>query len=160
LPVVLAMPDGARDLAPRTIRTLSDSRIEHRIVACPGGLAGQRIDFVGLQGTITDVLVRVQSFDGHQASMLVHPSDASLTIPRRPGLAEVARTYIVFGVQHILGGIDHLLFLLALLLIVRGGRRIFLTVTAFTPRPQPDAGRGDAGLGARAAGAGGKRSSR
>jgi hydrogenase/urease accessory protein HupE len=38
----------------------------------------------------------------------------------------------VLGVEHILGGIDHLLFVLALLLIVRGGKRIFYTITAFT----------------------------
>ena len=38
----------------------------------------------------------------------------------------------MLGVEHILGGIDHLLFVLALLLIVRGGRRIVATVTAFT----------------------------
>jgi len=38
----------------------------------------------------------------------------------------------VLGVEHILGGVDHLLFVLALLLIVRGGRRIVATITAFT----------------------------
>ena len=38
----------------------------------------------------------------------------------------------MLGVEHILGGIDHLLFVLALLLIVRGGKRIFFTITAFT----------------------------
>jgi hydrogenase/urease accessory protein HupE len=36
------------------------------------------------------------------------------------------------GIEHILGGVDHLLFVLALLLIVRGGKAIILTVTAFT----------------------------
>ena len=45
---------------------------------------------------------------------------------------EVAWSYLVLGVEHILGGIDHLLFVLALLLIVRGGKRIFATITAFT----------------------------
>ena len=39
---------------------------------------------------------------------------------------------MVLGVQHILAGIDHLLFVLALLLVVRGGRRIVATITAFT----------------------------
>ncbi len=38
----------------------------------------------------------------------------------------------MLGVEHILGGVDHLLFVLALLLIVRGGRRILFTITAFT----------------------------
>lgn len=38
----------------------------------------------------------------------------------------------MLGIEHILGGVDHLLFVFALLLIVRGGRRIIATVTAFT----------------------------
>ena len=48
------------------------------------------------------------------------------------GTAQVAWSYLVLGVEHILGGVDHLLFVLALLLIVRGGRRIVATITAFT----------------------------
>ena len=38
----------------------------------------------------------------------------------------------VLGVEHILGGIDHLLFVLALLIITRGGWKLVKTVTAFT----------------------------
>ena len=38
----------------------------------------------------------------------------------------------MLGIEHTLGGFDHLLFVLALLLIVRGGKRIVATVTAFT----------------------------
>jgi hydrogenase/urease accessory protein HupE len=44
----------------------------------------------------------------------------------------VARTYLALGVEHILTGFDHLLFVLALLLIVKSARRIVATVTAFT----------------------------
>src|SRR4030095_2690327 len=98
----------------------------------PGGLAGQRIVFDGLQGTITDVLVRIRNADGTESSTLVHPSNATFRVPMAPRRGDVARTYTVYGIQHILGGIDHLLFVLGLLLIVRGGRRIVATVTAFT----------------------------
>jgi hydrogenase/urease accessory protein HupE len=49
-----------------------------------------------------------------------------------PSRIEVARTYLKLGIEHILGGIDHLLFVLALLLLVRGWRRVLATVTAFT----------------------------
>ncbi len=41
-------------------------------------------------------------------------------------------SHVVLGIEHTLGGFDHLLFVLALLLIVRGGKRIVATVTAFT----------------------------
>jgi hydrogenase/urease accessory protein HupE len=49
-----------------------------------------------------------------------------------PKALEVARTYSVLGVEHILTGIDHLLFVLALIIITRGGWKLVKTVTAFT----------------------------
>ena len=36
------------------------------------------------------------------------------------------------GIEHILGGVDHLLFILALMILVKGTRRLIATVTAFT----------------------------
>ena len=132
LPVRLELPADVRTVAGPSVRELSDSQIERRLIESPGGLAGKRIGFIGLQATITDVLVRVQLGDGSHSTTLVRPSAAWIEVPRAPGLAEVARTYVVYGVEHILGGIDHLLFVAALLLIVRGGRRIVATVTAFT----------------------------
>lgn len=132
LPVLLSMPSCSHDLTSPTVRDLSDSRIERRTIECPNDLAGKRVDFVGLQNTITDVLVRVQLLDGGQSTTLVHPSAASIQIPRARSFANVARAYVAYGFEHILGGLDHLLFLLGLLLIVRGKRRIVATVSAFT----------------------------
>jgi len=132
LPVRLQLPRGVRDLSPPAVRDLSDSRIESHLIESPDGLAGKRIDFVGLQGTITDVLVRVQLANGSQTNVLVHPSNAWVEIPREDGRMTVARTYVAYGIEHILGGADHLLFVLALLLVVRGWRRMVATVTAFT----------------------------
>jgi hydrogenase/urease accessory protein HupE len=49
-----------------------------------------------------------------------------------PGRLEVVRTYTILGIEHILSGIDHLLFVLGLVLLVEGTRRLLLTITAFT----------------------------
>jgi hydrogenase/urease accessory protein HupE len=132
LPVRLEFPLETRNLSPPSVRELSDSRVERRLVELPGGLVGKRVDFVGLQGTITDVLVRIQVAEGSQSSFLVQPSKAWIEVPHKPNLLSVARTYVGLGIGHILGGIDHLLFVLALLLIVRGVRRMVATITAFT----------------------------
>lgn len=43
-----------------------------------------------------------------------------------------AKRYTYLGVEHILGGIDHLLFVLALMFVVQGGWRLVKTITAFT----------------------------
>ena len=57
LPVVLKLPDNVRDLREPSVQELSDSLVERRWVdAGPDGLAGKRIEFSGLQMTITDVL--------------------------------------------------------------------------------------------------------
>lgn len=48
------------------------------------------------------------------------------------GMGEIARAYVVLGVEHILGGFDHLMFVLALLFLVSFNRRLVLTISAFT----------------------------
>ena len=50
----------------------------------------------------------------------------------RRGMGEVAQAYAVLGVEHILTGFDHLLFVIALLFLVGFNRRLLITVTAFT----------------------------
>ena len=132
LPVVLRFPDEAKNLVEPRLHELPDSIVERRIITAPGGLGGKRIEFVGLQGTITDVLVRMQTHDGVVSTALVRPSRPNLDIVATPGAATVATAYLVHGIQHILLGYDHLLFVLALILIVPKLRVLVATVTAFT----------------------------
>jgi hydrogenase/urease accessory protein HupE len=133
LPVSLGLPDGVRDVREPIVQELSDSLLEHRTIdAAEGGLVGKRIAFVGLQGTITDVLVRVALLDGTASTTLVRPSEPWLEITGARGPLDVAGAYLVHGVEHILLGYDHLLFVLALILIVRSARVLFFTITAFT----------------------------
>ncbi|NLS07100.1 HupE/UreJ family protein [Rhizobium sp. P32RR-XVIII] len=133
LPVVLRLPDDVRDVVEPSAVELSDSLIERHVLdAGPKGLTGDRIEFVGLQATITDVLVRVQLSDGTHSTTLVHPSKPWVDVPRSQGTLEVAATYLSHGINHILGGIDHLLFVFGLLLLVKGWRRVAATITAFT----------------------------
>jgi len=48
------------------------------------------------------------------------------------GMREIALAYGVLGVEHILGGIDHLLFVIGLLFLVGFNRRLIATISAFT----------------------------
>jgi hydrogenase/urease accessory protein HupE len=97
-----------------------------------GGLAGGTIHIAGLTSTITDVLVRLERLDGSAQVTRLTPSVPSFVVEAAPRALEVARTYSVLGVEHILTGIDHLLFILALLIITGGGWKLVKTVTAFT----------------------------
>jgi hypothetical protein len=132
LPVVLGFPDGASNLTEPSERLLPDSLVERRIIGVPGGLAGRRIDFVGLQATITEVLTRVSMHEGGPSTTIVRPSEPWLDVPSAQTWLEVALTYLRQGIEHILLGIDHLLFVAALLLIVRDWRVLVKTITAFT----------------------------
>jgi hydrogenase/urease accessory protein HupE len=133
MPVVLKLPDDMRNLKEPVVQELSDSLLERRwIDAGPNGLAGKRIEFPGLQLTITDTLVRFEMLDGRKGTALVHPSQPRLELAASQTRWAVAGAYLRLGVEHIWGGIDHLLFILALLLLVRGWRRVVATVTAFT----------------------------
>jgi hydrogenase/urease accessory protein HupE len=133
LPVALQLPDGVRFLSGPHRQELPDSVVERGIIGGTGTeLSRNRISFPGLQATVTDVLVRVQLIDGSRSTTLVRPSQPWVQIPAGQGALAVAGAYLVHGVEHILFGFDHLLFVLALILIVRNARMLLLTVTAFT----------------------------
>jgi hydrogenase/urease accessory protein HupE len=132
LPVALRFPEKTRNVAEPTLRELPDSLIERRLIELDSGLTGARIEIVGLQATITDALVRVQLLDGSYSTTLVRPSKPWIEIKTSRSALEVASAYLMHGIEHILFGYDHLLFVLALILIVRRGRVLLITVTAFT----------------------------
>jgi hydrogenase/urease accessory protein HupE len=132
LPVSLDFPDDVHNITQPTVQELTDSLVERRVIDVPAGLAGKRIDFVGLQGTITDVLVRVELLDGRKWTTIVHPSQAWFEVTPSLGKLATVGTFIVQGIRHILFGADHLLFVLGLLLIVKDRWMLLKTITAFT----------------------------
>lgn len=102
------------------------------LASCPGGLAGGTLRIDGLEETRTDVLVRYELSPNRPQTQRLTPGTPEFIVPADPGNIEVLTSYVSLGVSHILEGVDHLLFVLALLLLVRDTRRLFWTVTAFT----------------------------
>lgn len=102
------------------------------IANCPGGLAGGEIRIKGLENTRTDTLVRYEIGPGQATTQRLTASAPSFVIAGDQGSFEVFTSYVSLGVVHILEGIDHLLFVLALLLLISDRRRLFWAVTAFT----------------------------
>ena len=110
----------------------ADASADRWTLSCPGGLAGSTVVIEGLAATFTDVLVRVVRSDGSVQTARVVPSRPSFLLKATPGRWEVAGTYLRLGVGHILGGVDHLLFVFGLILLVSGWRQLVGTITAFT----------------------------
>ena len=97
-----------------------------------GGLAGTIVTIGGLDATFTDVLLRLERADGTEITHRLTPASPSYVIEAKAGSNQVAWTYLALGTEHILLGVDHLLFVLALLMIVAGWRKLIGTITAFT----------------------------
>jgi len=132
LGVQVRFPDGTTELTPRQGVFTGTVHVQRWQVSRPGGFAGQTLAIDGIASGVTDVIVRIERADGTSQVERLLPQRPQFIVQAASDAFEVARAYLVLGVQHILGGVDHLLFVLALLLIVRGGRRIFITITAFT----------------------------
>lgn len=132
LGIHVRFPEGTTNVTePRGTFSI-DAFTERWTIRRPGGLAGDEIRIEGLPGSITDVLARVEREDGTTQVARLIPSRPRFIVESPADGSSVAWTYLVLGVRHILGGVDHLLFVLALILIVDSRRRLLLTVTAFT----------------------------
>jgi hydrogenase/urease accessory protein HupE len=132
LAIYVTLPEGTNDVAPPRAGFNGGAYTERRTIRRNGGLAGQTISIEGLSTTSTDVLVRVESLHGATQTERLSPTSTAFVVQAAPGAGEVAATYLRLGIEHILFGFDHLLFVLALVILVRDWRRVALTVTAFT----------------------------
>jgi hydrogenase/urease accessory protein HupE len=124
--------EDTEELAPPVGVIRDNAHVERWRVRRTGGLAGSDIHVDGLQSTLTDVLVRIETLEGAVHTSRLSPEQPGMTVPATMGMGGIAWTYLVLGVEHILGGIDHLLFVFALLLLTTGAKRLVKTITAFT----------------------------
>ncbi len=106
--------------------------IQRWITVCDGGLVEQSISIKGLNSTNTDVLLHLEFISGTSQTVQLTPANYSYRVLAEASSLQIISTYTGLGIEHILFGVDHLLFVFALLLIVNGKRRLLWTITAFT----------------------------
>ncbi len=132
LALYVNLPSGCQNQTQPYSQLTSGAYIQHWMVACDPGLLEQSISITGLSATNTDVLLRIDFLNGISQSVLLTPAAGTFRIPAHASSLQIAGTYTWLGITHILLGIDHLLFVFALLLIVSGKQQLLLTITAFT----------------------------
>ena len=125
-------PEGTRNLSEPQSVFAEGMAVKRWRISVPDGLNGKSIGIDGLAATGTDAIVRVVRLDGSEQVGRILPGSEAFAVMASPGTLEVARTYTVIGIEHILLGFDHLLFVLALVMIVKSTRKLLITVTAFT----------------------------
>lgn len=126
------LPDTCKPTGERVGTIEGAAFFERWSVACPGGINGRKIQVDGLRTTLTDVLVRIAYIGGATQIARLTPEQPLMTVSGVQSKARVSATYFWLGVDHILSGFDHLLFVLALILLIRDTWMLIKTVTAFT----------------------------
>ncbi len=129
----VSMADGCVATTPRPAAGAARGSLRHRSFRCEADPAGTALQIhYPLFNPSVSALVRISRLSGETHSLLASPQETEVVIPTVESFGSVARDYLALGVQHILGGYDHLLFLVCLLLIAGTGRRILITITGFT----------------------------
>lgn len=120
---------------------LDDLLLRSWTLHCPGGLQGRVLKVNGLGPTSPDAIVSVRYLSGHSQTQVLDQREHWLVLADAEGAVAVSPAaglvaYFSIGVAHILGGIDHLLFVLCLLLVIAAmglsWKHLLLTITAFT----------------------------
>lgn len=102
------------------------------LIRCSDSLPGQSVQVAGMAETATATLVKIEWLNGNRVQQLLTAESPQFTIPADQGTLAVVWEYTRLGTTHIALGIDHLLFVLALLLLVPNRRALVWTITAFT----------------------------
>jgi hydrogenase/urease accessory protein HupE len=127
------LPEHLEQIGPASTRIFQGSAIEESTWKSESGsLVGSTIEIANLPAIPIDVIVQIVLADGSQHSAILRPASPSYVVPERADKWTVAGSYWKIGTIHILEGYDHLLFVLALLLIVPSLWLLFKTITAFT----------------------------
>jgi hydrogenase/urease accessory protein HupE len=126
------LSSGAIDKDPTSQTSSPGFLIRTWRIAGGAPLDGQTVSIEGLPQTVTDVLMRVTTADGKTVNDVIRPADPTrkLALAGPTGLKIPA--YLRLGIEHILTGADHLMFVLGLLLLIGPSWRLVKAVSAFT----------------------------
>ncbi|HVN84490.1 MAG TPA: HupE/UreJ family protein [Candidatus Binatia bacterium] len=132
-------PERCRRLADDPAAAAGDGFVSFWRVDCGAlGLRGQNLAVSGIAGLHVDVVLRIVWRDGSETTGMIQ-GDESFTVPELidgthagAPATSVLKSYVRLGVAHIWLGVDHLLFVLGLLLLIRSRRVLIQTITAFT----------------------------
>ena len=123
---------GALETKPATETIQPGFLIRTWSVVGAAPLDGQTVQIEGLAQSVTDVILRVSTADGHSIDAVIQPARPAMVLSLKSPSGTALPAYLVLGVRHILTGPDHLMFVLGLLILTGPGWRIVKVVSAFT----------------------------
>ena len=104
-------------------------QVSSSTLKCDSDIRNQELTIKGLT-RMTDALITLNFIDGGQFQGLLSVNNPKMLIPGESNLYPT--NYFWLGLEHLLSGIDHLIFVLGLIFIVVGFKTLIKTITAFT----------------------------
>jgi hydrogenase/urease accessory protein HupE len=126
------LPGSCQGVGKPTVTRAGEGILAGWEITCPGGLIGKTLGVEGIATSRADVLLRIALADGRSFRRVLTADQPSFLVPAGESKLGVVQGYTRLGVEHILTGWDHLLFVLGLVLLVGRGRTLLWTITAFT----------------------------
>jgi hypothetical protein len=128
----IEFPRECRDVGEPRTTPVNAAVIQQWRSVCTGGLAGKTVVIANLETTLTDVILRFEPLAGPPKTLRINGAEPRAMIPAQQTHWGIAPVYFRLGVEHILFGFDHLLFVLCLLMLIGDFKRLLGAVTAFT----------------------------
>ena len=133
LPLRPAFPAQCREAGRALPELTASALLERWTIDCGAeGLVDAPIEIAGLPRTLTDVLLRVRFRDGEAVDHLLRPEAPRVAVSPEAGGGMAVPAYLRLGVEHLLFGFDHILFVVGLMFLVRRPLQLVQVVTAFT----------------------------
>ncbi|WP_296680373.1 HupE/UreJ family protein, partial [Novosphingobium sp.] len=120
------------NIGPAQSRLDGTALVARMTVTCSQPLDGATVGIAGMDAAFTDALLRVAPLGRPVQAERLTSARPAVTIAAVPDRWQVARTYLNLGIDHILTGYDHLLFVIALVLLLGRIGAVVRAATAFT----------------------------
>lgn len=116
------------------IQRINQSALETNwIVDCgQNGVVGAEVGAINISDSGADVIVRVSLLDGRVYQQVLRPGAEFFLVPERVSAMAVFASYLWLGMEHLWGGFDHLLFVIALVVLIGVNKKLVWTITSFT----------------------------
>lgn len=125
----ISLPDTCQAVGPAT----GGKTTRRQMYRCTTNLSNESIaiSYPRYNPSIS-ALIHFTRMSGETYSVVLSPEQTVWQVPEKEEIWKVAKEYMALGIEHILAGIDHLLFVVCLVLLAGTLRRILVTVTGFT----------------------------
>ena len=118
--------------SPPVARVEGAALVAESTLTCTRPLAGTRVGAAGMETAFTDALVRIVPLGGPVQAERLTPGAPLVAVATPQARGNVASTYFLLGIEHIVTGYDHLLFVVALVLLLGRLGTVVRAATAFT----------------------------